>query len=714
MLEVSLSLLHYDDDKQTVSKLSSRLESNELQNIVAFSHLNLCIVEKGVVHFRVVASGPSTSSLFGGEIHFNFCEQKIELRNVSAIEEDVNYSLSLVYAGEFKYFKEYQKINVHALELDYTQRVKRSVALKQSGELIVFSLLHNDHLMKNSTCISKNCTSFQVTERFLLFTTMTQGMYDQLVIYPLDLVKDACSEIDEAIIEKKKKSHYYRNIERSSVLVAVSGEVVIVQHSRGNLEGFYPKLLLFFYLQDLVQKEKRYLKAYKEIRRHKLDVNLLIDLSPEGFEEYLTEGEFCKKFRNIDYVNLIINSLEEDICPDLKYLYPADELAIKSLELKNRVKESKINYFCDKIKEALLKEKNYFIFSIMVAFAKKTPPELKEALDMIKGLISKEEQYRSGARAPHISNSNQKGHSKSTPSAKKVLEYLCWVADPNHLYEVALMTYDLELALMVAEFTNKDPSEYIPYIQKLRDIEDPINRHFSICFDTKNFEQGIRELSKGDEDQINRSITIAIEKKLFVEAMAVYSSNHEALAKLSLALGNHLYASSQYRQAATLLVAGGDSKTALECHKKSLDWRAGLAIMQSHLNEYTAEDIKSYLEEMKAAYIASKNYREAADIAISQGAQENSEEVIELAIVKGNDFKLLKRLGLDFIGDSKKIANQICPKLQLHAEIELTKLDLRKKEYSKRIDRLKTVKQLKKNAQFFNVSESTKSSLENR
>ena len=49
-------------------------------------------------------------------------------------------------------------------------------------------------------------------------------MYDQLVMYPLQMVKDFVKEVDQPTFTGKKvKDHYYRNIERSSVLVSATG-----------------------------------------------------------------------------------------------------------------------------------------------------------------------------------------------------------------------------------------------------------------------------------------------------------------------------------------------------------------------------------------------------------------------------------------------------------------------------------------------------------
>jgi elongator complex protein 1 len=34
-----------------------------------------------------------------------------------------------------------------------------------------------------------------------------------------------------------------------------------------------------------------------------------------------------------------------------------------------------------------------------------------------------------------------------------MLEFVCWIADANKIYDVALTTYDLELVALVAKYT---------------------------------------------------------------------------------------------------------------------------------------------------------------------------------------------------------------------------------------------------------------------
>ncbi len=83
-------------------------------------------------------------------------------------------------------------------------------------------------------------------------------------------------------------------------------------------------------------------------------------------------------------------------------------------------------------------------------------------------------------------------------SGEQALEYLCWLADANKMFEVALSSYDLELVEMVGLQTQKDPREYMPYLEELQNIKDEVERKSKICMDQSNFKQAIVELSKGN------------------------------------------------------------------------------------------------------------------------------------------------------------------------------------------------------------------------
>jgi elongator complex protein 1 len=176
--------------------------------------------------------------------------------------------------------------------------------------------------------------------------------------------------------KQSKISHYFRSIERGSILVCSSLNRVILQHPRGNLETVYPKILLFFAMKKWIS-ERRYKEAYIEIRRHKLDMNLLVDIDQHKFVDYLSSGDFCRDFRKIDFVNLIIEGLQPGLAEDLKFVLSESEIGDRNKYILEQWSGNKVDYLCDAMRSAMNVEKEYFMLCIIMTYAKKTKPELK-------------------------------------------------------------------------------------------------------------------------------------------------------------------------------------------------------------------------------------------------------------------------------------------------------------------------------------------------
>lgn len=85
----------------------------------------------------------------------------------------------------------------------------------------------------------------------------------------------------------------------------------------------------------------------------------------------------------------------------------------------------------------------------MVIFSKKSPPALKKGLELIKEMKNQDSSLETFKyQAPHL-----KSKAKKKKNYKDVLQYFSWLVKAEELYKLSLGLYDLELALMVAEFT---------------------------------------------------------------------------------------------------------------------------------------------------------------------------------------------------------------------------------------------------------------------
>jgi elongator complex protein 1 len=103
--------------------------------------------------------------------------------------------------------------------------------------------------------------------------------------------------------------------------------------------------------------------------------------------------------------------------------------------------ESKVNRICDAFLAVLeqSQHKEDHLQNIITAHVSKTPPDLESGLEMIGRLQGNTSYHTYGSRLlTDVST-----------------EHICFLADVNQLYDTSLGIYNLELALLVAQQSQK-------------------------------------------------------------------------------------------------------------------------------------------------------------------------------------------------------------------------------------------------------------------
>lgn len=75
------------------------------------------------------------------------------------------------------------------------------------------------------------------------------------------------------------------------------------------------------------------------------------------------------------------------------------------------------------------------------------------------------------------------------------MKYALLLVDVNELYNIALGMYDFDLVLLVAEKSQKDPKEYLPFLNELRRL--PVNyQRYKIDVYLKRHDKALQHISK--------------------------------------------------------------------------------------------------------------------------------------------------------------------------------------------------------------------------
>ncbi|KAF7882762.1 uncharacterized protein EAF02_006125 [Botrytis sinoallii] len=420
---------------------------------------------------------------------------------------------------------------------------------------IAFGLSSNGHLFANTRLLVRNCTSFLVTPAHLIFTTTTHLLKFVHITEVHDLEVPADDpEIDERC----------RSIERGARLVTAmpTSLSLNLQMPRGNLETIFPRAMVLAGIRKLIE-EKNYRKAFTHCRTQRVDMNILYDHAPEQFLSNV--ALFIDQIKKITYIDLFLSSLREEDVTQTMYketrvvsqngnvlpttngtIAPQNPVDITA------TKASKVNKICDAVLEVLKTRTATNLQNIITSNVCKNPPALDDGLLVVAQLMKEDEAM-----------------------ADKAVEHICFLADVNRLYENALGLYNLDLALLVAQQSQKDPREYLPFMQNLQQMTE-LRRKYSIDDYLSRHTKALNHLHELNAFEELQKYTQ--KHALYKAALAIYRYNPEPLAVITALYAQHLESKSSYKEAALAYESLHNYAKATSCYLASgpSQWRETL------------------------------------------------------------------------------------------------------------------------------------------
>ena len=320
-------------------------------------------------------------------------------------------------------------------------------------------------------------------------------------------------------------------------------------------------------------------EAFQLARTQRINLNLLVDHNLEKFLE--NNSHFVQKISNPDYLTIFIaDLLDENVCQTLY----KDQYS----NFKTDNKSDKVTSVCSKMRSELNKlDPKKFLLPILATFVR-DGRELEQALAVIKS----------------CKDSGEKS------LMDEGLRFLATMVDINVLFNVALGTYDLQMVVMVAEKSQKDPKEYLNFLNNFRKMEENF-RKFSIDQHLGRNDKALEHIVKCS-DKFDICHQFVVKHRLFKQALGLVTTGSDEYKQICHSYGEYLEAKKYYEEASIMYQKSGHLDKAVAQAQAGLCWqRAGhLARTAGWSTEQLVQLYRQLADQLEAA----GRYQESAEV----------------------------------------------------------------------------------------------------
>ena len=429
--------------------------------------------------------------------------------------------------------------NTTALHLTngHTEVANHKVSLSADGVLSV-----------DNSVLTRDCSSYVISDAHLIFTTTLHFIkFVHLDEPTIMTVPGNQAEVDERC----------RTIEAGAKIVTAmpSAYAVVLQIPRGNLETIYPRILVLSGIRKHL-KELKYREAFLACQNHQVDMNILNDYHPDVFLSNIED--FVQQLKKTSRIDEFLSKLKEE---DVTQTLYKDTLL--ELDSKDDTRESdtqgaavavpdsgKVNRICDAMLKALSAKSSAHLRNIITAHVCKRPPDLTAALTLVSTL-----------------------RQTSEDAADLAISHLCFLTDANRLYDAALALYDLQVTLMVAQNAQRDPREYMPFLENLQALP-PLRRQYTIDNHLRNYAKALTSLHALSAH--NEAEAYTVKNDLYTHALTLYKHSPTHHAHITGLYAEYLAAHSQPLHAAHLYESLSDHTSAYPLYALAHAWRESL------------------------------------------------------------------------------------------------------------------------------------------
>lgn len=339
----------------------------------------------------------------------------------------------------------------------------------------------------------------------------------------------------------------------SSLILAIPKDAqTILQMPRGNLECIQPRGLSLHIIGIHIDN-LNYKAAFDLMRKQRINLNLIYDHDPVAFIE--NAHKFVNDIDNPSWLSLFLSELKDEDVTQTTYsssYQGAISREKKSLKQSEIGAKPKVEKVCDTLRK-IMEEKqdsDRFVQPILISLVKKEKiVAFENALRKVKLIKSQ-------------SNSDEEENSFS---AEEALKYLLYLVDVNVLFETALGMYDFDLAMFVAEQSQKDPKEYIPFLNHFLKLEENYMK-YSVDNHLKRYEKALEHISKLN-DKFSECLEFVKKHDLYMKAMSLFDTKSNEYREIARVYGEFFMRKAKYQEAGIMFHRGECLKEALNAYK---------------------------------------------------------------------------------------------------------------------------------------------------
>lgn len=214
--------------------------------------------------------------------------------------------------------------------------------------------------------------------------------------------------------------------------------------------------------------------------------------------------------------------------------------------------------------------------------------------------------------------------------ASEALDYVVFLVDVDKLYDVALGLYDFDLVLMVAQKSQKDPKEYLPFLTHLQKLEPVEFQHYAIDLHLERWDKALQNLALAGEQYSSQCISLITDHNLYEQAIGLFLNNQKMLPAIYSAYGTWLAAKGKQEAAGHAYKLGGEYKKALSAFKDAYKWRDALSA--ATLLGFGADELRGLAYELAETLQTVGQHKDAATLLLQHASDP---EAAIVAFVEG-------------------------------------------------------------------------------